>query len=106
MGRDVRFGSLADIAACQRDVRFTPKSGHSRQLETTQKQSVQLIARFGSSADISHCNRLVRFNPASARSRLLGHCSRQPLSQCQHSSSWWNYRFPGVFPSINGATSQ
>jgi hypothetical protein len=27
---DVRFGSLADIAACRCDVRFTPKSGHSR----------------------------------------------------------------------------
>ena len=26
---DVRFGSLADIAACLVDVRFTPKSGHS-----------------------------------------------------------------------------
>jgi len=26
--RDVRFGSQADIEACLRDVRFTPKSGH------------------------------------------------------------------------------
>jgi hypothetical protein len=26
---DVRFGSKADIARCQIDVRFTPKSGHS-----------------------------------------------------------------------------
>ena len=26
---DVRFGSLADIEACPRDVRFTPKSRHS-----------------------------------------------------------------------------
>jgi len=25
---DVRFGSKADIEACLRDVRFTPKSGH------------------------------------------------------------------------------
>src|SRR6476646_4813340 len=25
---NVRFGSLADIAACLRDVRFTPKRGH------------------------------------------------------------------------------
>jgi hypothetical protein len=25
---DVRFGSKADINACLRDVRFTPKSGH------------------------------------------------------------------------------
>src|SRR6516225_3542409 len=25
---DVRFGSKADIARCQADVRFTPKSGH------------------------------------------------------------------------------
>jgi hypothetical protein len=24
----VRFGSKADIGACSRDVRFTPKSGH------------------------------------------------------------------------------
>jgi hypothetical protein len=64
--RDVRFGSKADICGAPRHVRFTPESGHSRQLETPQKQSVQLIARFGSSADISHCNRLVRFYPASA----------------------------------------
>jgi hypothetical protein len=27
---NVRFGSKADIARCQADVRFTPKSGHSR----------------------------------------------------------------------------
>ena len=27
---NVRFGSLADIAACPRYVRFTPESGHSR----------------------------------------------------------------------------
>jgi hypothetical protein len=27
---DVRFGSLADIAAYPHDVRFTPKSGHRR----------------------------------------------------------------------------
>jgi hypothetical protein len=28
LGRcDVRFGSLADISQCNRDVRFTPKSG-------------------------------------------------------------------------------
>jgi hypothetical protein len=26
---DVRFGSKADIAECETDVRFTPKSGHS-----------------------------------------------------------------------------
>ena len=26
----VRFGSKADMAACQRDVRFTPESGHSQ----------------------------------------------------------------------------
>jgi hypothetical protein len=26
---NVRFGSEADIRACPRDVRFTPKSGHS-----------------------------------------------------------------------------
>jgi hypothetical protein len=26
---NVRFGSKADIEACPRDVRFTPKSGHS-----------------------------------------------------------------------------
>jgi hypothetical protein len=26
--RHVRFGSKADIVGCQRDVRFTPKSGH------------------------------------------------------------------------------
>jgi hypothetical protein len=26
---DVRFGSLADICSAKRDVRFTPKSGHS-----------------------------------------------------------------------------
>ena len=25
---DVRFGSLADMTACQPDVRFTPNSGH------------------------------------------------------------------------------
>jgi len=25
---NVRFGSKADIKACPRDVRFTPKSGH------------------------------------------------------------------------------
>jgi hypothetical protein len=25
---DVRFGSKVDIAGCQADVRFTPKSGH------------------------------------------------------------------------------
>jgi hypothetical protein len=29
VGLDVRFGSLADILASQRDVRFTPESGHS-----------------------------------------------------------------------------
>jgi hypothetical protein len=28
MGRNVRFGSKADIPACSADVRFTPKSGH------------------------------------------------------------------------------
>src|SRR6516162_7666866 len=27
-GPDVRFGSKADIGACPRHVRFTPKSGH------------------------------------------------------------------------------
>ena len=27
--RNVRFGSLADIPRGQRDVRFTPNSGHS-----------------------------------------------------------------------------
>jgi hypothetical protein len=27
--RDVRFGSLADMTACSRHVRFTPDSGHS-----------------------------------------------------------------------------
>jgi hypothetical protein len=26
---DVRFGSETDISACVRDVRYTPKSGHS-----------------------------------------------------------------------------
>ena len=26
----VRFESKADMAACQRDVRFTPESGHSQ----------------------------------------------------------------------------
>ena len=29
---DVRFGSKADIARCQADVRFTPKSRHRRAL--------------------------------------------------------------------------
>ena len=29
---DFRFGSKADIAACVLDVRFTPESGHDRQL--------------------------------------------------------------------------
>jgi hypothetical protein len=28
LAADVRFGSKADIKACLRDVRFTPKSGH------------------------------------------------------------------------------
>jgi hypothetical protein len=27
--KDVRFGSKADIASIKRDVRFSPKSGHS-----------------------------------------------------------------------------
>src|SRR5207344_577154 len=27
-GSNVRYGSLADISQCKRDVRFTPKSGH------------------------------------------------------------------------------
>jgi hypothetical protein len=29
---NVRFGSLADIVPCQRDVRFTPESGHDEVL--------------------------------------------------------------------------
>ena len=29
---DVRIGSLADIPQCTRHVRFTPNSGHSREL--------------------------------------------------------------------------
>jgi len=29
---NVRFGSKADISECPRDVRFTPKSGHSARL--------------------------------------------------------------------------
>jgi len=28
LAADVRFGSKAEIARCQADVRFTPKSGH------------------------------------------------------------------------------
>ncbi len=37
---DVRFGSKADISACVRDVRFTPKSGHAAAARDASTSSV------------------------------------------------------------------
>ena len=60
---DVRFGSLADIAACLSDVRFTPESGHLRR-----KNKYPLSARSGHSAMSSSPPR---------KSPCLAHCWRE-----------------------------
>jgi len=46
---DVRFGSLADIRADMRDVRFTPESGHS-----SERVGCPLSASSGYKADCSY----------------------------------------------------
>jgi hypothetical protein len=40
---DVRFGSLADIAQCRFDVRFTPKSGHRNRLVSASTQQLRQL---------------------------------------------------------------
>jgi hypothetical protein len=52
----VRFGSITDIETCQRDVRFTPNSGHCR---------TRLDVRFVPKADVSSDWKLVA--PADCR---------------------------------------
>src|SRR5215469_1044648 len=40
---DVRFGSKADISACPRHVRFTPKSGHQQNYSVTSSARVSRV---------------------------------------------------------------
>jgi hypothetical protein len=54
---NVRFGSEADISACVRDVRFTPKSGHSGSpvFQPSKPSSVAITTR-------SHASHVERTN--------------------------------------------
>ena len=42
---NVRFGSKADISPCPRDVRFTPKSGHSTQASDRRHAGTSRVKR-------------------------------------------------------------
>src|SRR6516165_4786422 len=53
----VRFGSKADIKACPRDVRFTPKSGHRLSLS-----GCPLCAKSG----LTQCNKKDRYSMTSS----------------------------------------
>ena len=89
---DVRFGSKADISACVRDVRFTPKSGHFQRrlrcpLSAKSGHWPTTRFRFSSRASGDTATASDRM-PRSAIDHRRLKCSWQRLSPGRHVRRW------------------
>jgi hypothetical protein len=81
-----RFGSLADIRARIRDVRFTPKSGH-------QEDVVGWTTFFNQPTNTSHISDLISASLRPERAGQLSDCRdspRSPNPTCRLDCLYWN----------------
>ena len=73
---NVRFGSLADIATSQRDVRFAPESRH------WPDESSEIVSNLITTIDRRPGERIERAGSATARRGAEGTCEQTPRRPC------------------------